>query len=494
MICGFDICNPETKTETESKKETKQSSNFKQSHLKRKREDNEIQTKSKRLTNMYWMELSPDSDSASLDIHKTTLTVTPKRDDLTKGNSFTMWVNSSQLTLLTPPTFGVPRFYGIEQFGKDFKDETTIGVPMRDGIKFIGGLRDTVQYPQKQASEAWTAGGCNGVISLVCGSGKTVVAIKSAVDMGRRTLILVHKTDLIEQWAMQIAKFAPEAKIGKLQQNVIEIEGYDFTIGILHSLYKRNYPLLDTFGMVIVDEGHHIGARTFSQTMFKLRPKYTMGLTATPVRKDGLTDILYWLLGPLVYRSERCDVRPQYIYQVVYDQGNQKVIQYKGGRVAMASMVTRLTKDVARNNLILDQLRVLRSKPDIRKIIVLTDRRDHIDYLYDEIQEQFNIIPGKYLGGLSSSKMEEAKNQSIILATYPMAREALDIPNMNGMILATPIGDAEQVIGRLRESDCNRYVVDIVDPFSLFEGMSWKRFHLYKKFGYIINKIHWSPK
>jgi hypothetical protein len=189
-------------------------------------------------------------------------------------------------------------------------------------------------------------------------------------------------------------------------------------------------------------------------------------------------------------------VKPQNIKQVLYRSGNHKVIQYKNGRLGFASMVTRMTKDKKRNALLLAELKELVEKPDVLKTMIVSDRIDHLKYLHQAIPI---LLPQKscslYIGGMKGEAREEAKACDILCASYGMAQEALDIKNMNAMILGSPYGNTEQVIGRLREGKTqngdyhDRYVVDIVDCYSVFDGMAWKRYHLYRNLKYNVRRV-----
>ena len=138
------------------------------------------------------------------------------------------------------------------------------------------------------------------------GLGKTVCALALAARFKRRTLIVVHKGFLADQWVERIGQFCPGSTIGRIQQDDFQIEN-DFVVAMIQTLCVRPWApgTFDSFGTLIVDEAHHIAAQAFSQSMFLMRPKFTIGLTATPERKDGLTRLLYWFMGPEFYRLQR---------------------------------------------------------------------------------------------------------------------------------------------------------------------------------------------
>ena len=111
----------------------------------------------------------------------------------------------------------------------------------------------------------------------------------------------------MNQWVERINDFIPNARIGKLQGNVIKVEGYDIVIAMLQSVSMRDYPedTFDDFGFVIYDECHHLGAEIFSRSLIKVGCQYTLGLSATPDRADGLTKVFKWFLGDIVFQIKK---------------------------------------------------------------------------------------------------------------------------------------------------------------------------------------------
>ena len=160
----------------------------------------------------------------------------------------------------------VPRFYGEEKFGKAAKD--TRPEPHKIHVKFKGKLRDET-FQNEALSKAIKAG--HGILSLPCGFGKTTVSLAIACKLGYRTMIVVHKEFLGNQWRERIQQFCPGATIGVVQQNKKELD-CDFVIAMLQSLSTKEYSFNDfeSVGTLIVDEAHHICARVFSQSLFKL--------------------------------------------------------------------------------------------------------------------------------------------------------------------------------------------------------------------------------
>ena len=195
----------------------------------------------------------------------------------------------------------VPRYYAEEKFGKVTEDIRP--KPEKIKIAFKGKLRDET-HQNEALAKAIEAG--HGILSLPCGFGKTTVSLAIACKLGYRTMIVVHKEFLANQWKERIQQFCPGASIGIVQQNKKEVH-CDFVIAMLQSLSLKEYSFedFDSIGTLIVDEAHHICAKVFSQSLFKLCPKHAFGLSATPNRKDGLTKVLHWFMGPTFFSVER---------------------------------------------------------------------------------------------------------------------------------------------------------------------------------------------
>ena len=152
-------------------------------------------------------------------------------------------------------------------------------------LNFLIDLRDN-QKPvvKKFIKAAKEVGG--GVISVPCGFGKTVLALYLVAALKVKTIVIVHKEFLMDQWKERIEFFLPEARVGKIQGDVVKIEDKDIVIGMLQSISMKDYPddVFSSFGFVIYDECHHLGAEVFSRSLIKVGCKYTLGLSATLAR------------------------------------------------------------------------------------------------------------------------------------------------------------------------------------------------------------------
>ena len=191
----------------------------------------------------------------------------------------------------------VPRYYGEELFGP--AKEVKISEATDINIEFNGTLRDYQMGVVNAYINKVQSNGGGGLIEIGCGKGKTVCALNIISALKKKTLVIVHKEFLMNQWIERIQQYLPTAKIGKIQGQIIDIEGKDIVLAMLQSLSMKDYPtsLFDSFGLTIIDEVHHISSEVFSCALFKLVTKYMLGLSATMNRKDGTTYVFKMFLG-----------------------------------------------------------------------------------------------------------------------------------------------------------------------------------------------------
>ena len=377
----------------------------------------------------------------------------------------------------------VPRFYGVDKFGEPREDRRP--EPVRTGVTFAGTLRDATHQNAALAA-ALKAG--HGVLSLPCGYGKTTVALAIACKLGYRTMIVVHKQFLADQWRERIQQFCPGATIGIVQQNKKETDA-DFVIAMLQSLSLKEYDYtdFDTIGTLIVDEAHHICAKVFSQSLFRMCPKHVFGLSATPQRKDGLTKVLHWFMGPTFFSVERKNQAQVEVFPIKYEHDLFKNPPpcTRFGKISLVNMITELVESRDRNRMLVELIK--RASAGTRQLLVLSDRRQHCEMLH----QCFPKNSGLYMGGMKERDLQESSMKKIIFATFSQAHEGLDIPSLDTVILATPKSDIQQSIGRvMRETkgkQNNPHIYDINDQWSMLPAMWYKRLKVYKAGGF---KIH----
>ena len=267
----------------------------------------------------------------------------------------------------------VPRFYAEEKFG--LAKEDTRPDPQKINIQFTGKLRDET-FQNVALSKAIEAG--HGILSLPCGFGKTTVSLAIAAKLGYRTMIIVHKEFLANQWRERIQQFCPGATIGIVQQNKKTID-CDFIIAMLQSLSLKEYSFedFDSVGTLIVDEAHHICAKVFSQSLFKLCPKHVYGLSATPNRKDGLTKVLHWFMGPTFFTVERENQKQVDVYPLEFtcDRYRDPPPCTRFGKLSLSTMISEVTEITDRNTLIINTIKSVTK--GTRQVLILSDRRNH---------------------------------------------------------------------------------------------------------------------
>ena len=382
-------------------------------------------------------------------------------------------------------TLVVPRYYGSGRFGPPTRD-TRPDHARAPGIVFTGRLRDATR--QNEAFAAGTkafedAGG--GVLSLPCGFGKTTVALALSAHLKVRTMIVVHKEFLANQWVEKIKEFCPTATIGRVQGDTFDVDK-DYVIAMIQTMCMREFDkkAFDSIGLLVVDEAHHIGAPAFSQFMFKICPRYTLGLTATPERKDGLTRLLYWFLGPEFFKVERVNQGTTKVTTLNYtdEAFKESPPVTRFGQLNMAGMINIVTELEARNNLIVQTAED--ALADGRRVLVLSDRREHCFYLQNRLGSKAKL----YVGGMKEKDLEESAKSPIVIATFQLAHEGLDIPALDTVILATPKSDIKQSIGRIMRETAGKLndplIFDIADSWSVFFAMYRKRLKVYREGGF----------
>jgi len=482
----------------------------------------------------------------------------------------------------------------------------------------------------------------------------TVMALNIITRLAKKTLVIVHKEFLMNQWIERIEQFIPDAKVGKIQGKVIDVEGKDIVIGMLQSLSMKEYPAgtFSDFGLTISDECfvpetliltnkgyfsietlyemwsedkdtnklpliysynhstrqteykeleyawkkpsgeekslvdvefshttitctanhkfytiqrgyieaaklineediimirycpdrgyisdvtkvysvrtsrrrvpfvydievrdnhnyvvcdpeydtmphgilvhncHHISAEVFCRSLFKIVTPYMLGLSATMNRKDGLTKVFKLFLGNVAYKEERNTDDAVTVRAIQYEhpdpEFSETLYNFKG-QTHYALMIRKLCEFNHRSEFILTVLKdMLKENPD-QQVMILAHNKSLLKYLHDAIEHRDIATVGYYVGGMKEAALKETENKQVVIATYAMAEEALDIKTLASLILATPKTDVTQAVGRiLRMKHEHPIVVDIVDQHDVFQKQFVKRRRFYMKCKYKI--------
>lgn len=383
----------------------------------------------------------------------------------------------------------VPRYYGEELFGLPKEIKITEGENIH--IPFHGKLRD-VQEPVVEKYLNHVKNGGGGLLELPCGFGKTSISLYITSQLKKKTLVIVHKEFLMNQWIERIQQFLPEAKIGRIQGPVIDIEGKDIVLAMLQSLSMKDYPstMFDCFGFTIIDEVHHISSEVFSCALFKLVTKYMLGLSATMNRKDGTTRVFKMFLGDVVYKTQRSKDEEVVVRGITYETNDEEFNETKfdfRGNPAFSTMISKLCTFSHRSEFILKVLTDMLKENSNQQVMILAHNKNLLTYLFDAISHRNIATVGYYVGGMKEAALKESETKKVIIATYSMAAEALDIKTLTTLIMATPKTDIEQAVGRiLREKHSQPIVVDIIDKHEMFQKQWLKRKRFYKSQNYKI--------
>jgi superfamily II DNA or RNA helicase len=395
----------------------------------------------------------------------------------------------------------VPRFYGITRYGLPPKSEIQSGDDI--DLTFIKPLRDYQtniidiyrNYVSTPICSDSPHNGSGGILEVPCGRGKTVMALKIIAELKKKTLIIVHKEFLMNQWIERIGEFLPGSRIGKIQAQVFDIENKDIVIGMVQTLYDKEgvAGAFDSFGLTIIDEVHRIGSEQFSRTLFKTITPYMLGISATVDRKDKLTRVLYMFIGDKIYEEKRKSDDAVCVRAIEYQSAdpsfNDVEVDFRGN-TKYSSMIVKLCEFGPRSDFIVRVLGDLIGEDPDSQIMVLCHNRSLLAYLYSAIQYRKIASVGFYVGGMKQTALQETESKNIVLATYAMAAEALDIKTLSTLVMVTPKTDIVQSVGRiLRVKHENPIIVDIVDKHDVFQNQWIQRRRFYKKANYCIRYI-----
>jgi superfamily II DNA or RNA helicase len=397
--------------------------------------------------------------------------------------------------------FYVPHYYGVENYGNPKQYKITNGTDIN--LEFNGKLRENQEIVVNTYIEHVNKVGFGGgLLELPCAYGKTVLSLNIISRLNKKTFIIVHKEFLMNQWIERIQQFLPKARIGKIQGPIIDIDDKDIVIGMLQSLSMKEYPAstFESFGLTIIDEVHHISSEVFSNSLFKLVTKYMLGLSATMNRKDGTTKVFKMFLGDVIFKGKRDEAREVVVHAIKYevndDEFNEVKLDYRGNP-AYSTMISKLCEYNRRSEFILKVLSSMLETNLNQQIMVLAHNKNVLKYLHDAISHRNIATVGYYVGGMKESALKETEGKKVVIATYAMAAEALDIKTLTTLIMATPKTDIEQSVGRiLREKHTSPIVVDIIDSHDLFQNQWRKRKTFYKKENYKIiytNSTQYTP-
>ncbi|OUS24820.1 DNA/RNA helicase [Thalassotalea sp. 42_200_T64] len=366
-------------------------------------------------------------------------------------------------------------------------------------IKFTGKLKSQ----QKKAVNALFEQ-TNGVFVASTGFGKTVTGLALIAKRKVNTLILVHNRQLADQWLERIKVFLTNVEVGSLLGGKDKLT-YEVDVATYQSLVSRNgldiKPAIEKYGQILIDECHHLPASNYECLIKSVNAKFIYGLTATPKRQDGLEKLMHFQLGPVVYKAATTACGFEQHVKVTQTTTRFPPEWLVPETKPHISQVYKLLLcDRARNDMIVKGIK--QSADDGRAVMVLTERKEHIELLAQMIASKGMKVVELH-GGISTKQRQERiaflsgkgeKTQecepTVILATGKYVGEGFDLPHLDTLFITLPIawkGILAQYAGRIQREWSNKkyiQVYDYVDDFPTLKRMWKKRENGYKALGY----------
>ena len=417
---------------------------------------------------------------------------------------------------ITNEYLAMPR--GCEDATRSFLNDNAVTYTIID--KTNHGNKISVSFQGEEREEQLEAINAllpytNGILHATTAFGKTVTAAAIIARKKVNTLILVHSKALLKQWHDRLTEFLNidypkhEEKNKRGRRKVFSPIGcFDSSGNTLHGIIDIALiqscldedgvkPFVQDYGMVIVDECHHVSSITFEQVLRSIKAHTIYGLTATPIRKDGHQPIIFMQCGPIRFST---DVKSQIAKQSFDRFLIPRFTSYNSileDRLSIATLYKYLSEDEIRNNLIVED--ICKAVNTGRTPIILTNRTAHVSALAEKLKATIKNVISLTGIGTTKEKREAMQRlqtipdseQLVIVATGKYVGEGFDYPRLDTLFLALPIswkGLLTQYAGRLhREYEGKKDVriydyIDIHEP--ICDSMYRKRLKGYAAIGY----------
>jgi superfamily II DNA or RNA helicase len=347
----------------------------------------------------------------------------------------------------------------------DLRDERFLGEPI--DAAFVGTLR-----PDQEQAVAAMLRHDAGVLCAPTAFGKTVTAAALIARRGVNTLVLVHRTELLKQWQERLHAFLDvgQGAVGTIGGGKAKPTGV-IDIGVMQSLSRQGEvnQLVENYGQIIVDECHHVGAASFDAILKRARAKFVLGLTATPVRRDGQQPIIFMQCGPIRHTAARPANAPHDLEVLPRSRTARIDLPSTAG---IQDVFRHLANDHARTQAIASE--AAGAFGQRRKVLVLTERTEHLDAIVQALPAE--LPPAFVLHGRMSKKQRATliaeldalppDSPRILLATGKLVGEGFDHPPLDTLVLAMPVswkGTLQQYAGRLHREHATKSDVRIID-------------------------------
>lgn len=376
--------------------------------------------------------------------------------------------------------YQVPLFWAYKNLSAPFDINFNKDIDIKPGkLKAIprSCQKECMKLCKVELQKPW--GG--GIINISTGGGKSIMSMMIICEVKKKTLIVVHTIELLQQWTKSLSQFLPSCRVGYIQGKKFDVDGFDIVIGMLQTISMKcelNAECFSSFGLVIYDEVQFLGAEVFSKALLKSRARYTFGLSATIERADGLEYVFKNHIGDVIYSNISGNLKQYTEMKYVYVNCGLKEIAMYNGSPNIAGMITEMTGDKRRTTQIVNEILHLDVK---RNVLVLSDRVQHLKDMYKMIGPEHC---GLYIGEMKEDDKLLSKTKRILLATYHIASVGFDLPKLNTLVFATPRSSITQAIGRIYRKvheDINPMIIDFIDTYSVFPYQFKKRKKIYSK-------------
>jgi superfamily II DNA or RNA helicase len=345
--------------------------------------------------------------------------------------------------------------------------------------------------PNQEAAIERTIDKDFGVIVSPPGSGKTIIGLEIIAQKRQPSLIIVHRKQLFDQWIDRIQNFLkiPRREIGQIGNQKFKV-GKEITIAMIQSLSRSEEieKISNSFGTIIVDECHHIPAKSFRDAIVNFNSFYLYGLTATPKRKNNDEKLIYVYIGNILYNADQIEQirQKQTNIEINIRETNLSVpFDYKIDKYETISRI--LIHDTHRNSLIINDIE--KNINRFGRFLILTERKAHVEILNLYLKDKFETITihGDDSESNRKSKMDQLKqgHYKIVISTGQYFGEGIDLNNLECLVIAYPFafeGKLIQYIGRIQHSDNPPVIFDYRDSkIDYFEKMFKQRNRYYKK-------------
>lgn len=347
----------------------------------------------------------------------------------------------------------------------DLRDERFGGEPI--DVSFVGTLR-----LDQEAAVTGMLHHDTGVLCAPTAFGKTVTAAAMIARRGVNTLVLVHRTELLKQWQERLQAFlgVGNGVVGTVGGGKTKPTG-KIDIAVMQSVSRQGEvnPLVENYGQVIVDECHHVGAVSFDAILKRTKARYVLGLTATPIRRDGQQPIIFMQCGPIRYTAAKPAGAPHTLEVLPRSRFTRIDLPTDAG---IQDVFRHLANDQVRTEAIADEVRDAIEQG--RKVLVLTERTEHLDAIMAALD---GLEPAPFiLHGRMSKKQRAALVAAldalppdaprVLLSTGKLVGEGFDYPPLDTLVLAMPVswkGTLQQYAGRLHREHAGKTDVRIID-------------------------------